>query len=225
MKSKVLQLHFKKGKNGEHTHTHAHERCSTWRRWGVFNNWVAFQGAELLLPVTSLSSYPAVSPHKLCKLHFRVFGQHFRVRHKPELLSYQYLAEIVRAYAAWFKLISPVRFGYIRPGHAAEEGRRLWAAGRRETEQETAGGEVEAAAVDGMEDTGEMRAKMVSSDSAYSSSAVDTDTEDRHTLTAVTVPYNQDITHKVRTEVNLRREYRTISHKSLRWQLLAAFPL
>lgn len=187
----------------------------------MFNNWVAFQGAELLLPVTSLSSYPAVSSHKLCKLHFRVFGQHFRVPHKPELLSHQYLAQIVRAYAAWFKLISPVRFGYIRPGHAAEEGRRLWAAGRGETEQETAGGEVEAAAVDGMEDTGEMRVKLVSSDSAYGSSAVDTDTEDGHTPTAVTVPYNQDITHKVRTEVNLRREYRTISHNSLRWQLLA----
>ncbi|XP_075879864.1 ras-related protein Rab-37 isoform X1 [Nelusetta ayraudi] len=47
-----------------------------------------------------------------------------------------------------------------------------------------------------MEDTGEMRAKLVSSDSAYGSSAVDTDTEDGHTPTAVTVPYNQDITHK-----------------------------
>lgn len=76
------------------------------------------------------------------------------------------------------------------------------------------GGEVEAAAVDGMEDMGEMRAGLVSSDSAYGSSAVDTDTEDGHTPTAVTVPYNQDITHKVRTEVNLRRQCRTIYHNS-----------
>lgn len=64
-----------------------------------------------------------------------------------------------------------------------------------------------------MEETGEVRAKLVSSDSAYGSSAVDTDTEDGHTPTAVTVPYNQDITHKVRNERTC--EYRTVSHKSL----------
>lgn len=49
----------------------------------------------------------------------------------------------------------------------------------------------------GMEETGEVvRAKLVSSDSAYDDSAVDTDTEDGHTPTAVT--YNHEITHKVR---------------------------
>lgn len=81
--------------------------------------------------------------------------------------------------------------------------------GRRVAEQETAGEKVEAAAVearkaDGMEDAREVRAKVASSDSAYGSSAVDTDTEDGHTPTAVTVPYNQDITHKVRNEPTVR---------------------
>lgn len=53
-----------------------------------------------------------------------------------------------------------------------------------------------------MEDMGEARAKLVSSDSAYGSSAVDTDTEDGHPppTDTVSVPYNQDLTHKVRTE-------------------------
>ena len=36
---------------------------------------------------------------------------------------------------------------------------------------------------------------MVSSDSAYGSSVVDTDTEDGHTPT--TFPYNEDLVHKV----------------------------
>lgn len=50
-------------------------------------------------------------------------------------------------------------------------------------------------------DRGEARVKLVSSDSAYGSSAADTDTEDAHTPTAITVPYNQDITHKVSSEL------------------------
>lgn len=67
----------------------------------------------------------------------------------------------------------------------------------------------------GMEETGEVaRAKLVSSDSAYGDSAVDTDTEDGHTPSAVTVPYNQEITHKVRNEP-VWREYPTAAHKSL----------
>lgn len=51
------------------------------------------------------------------------------------------------------------------------------------------------------EDRGETRMKLVSSDSAYGSSAADTDTEDAHTPTAITVPYNQEITHKVSSEL------------------------
>ncbi|XP_051243499.1 ras-related protein Rab-37 isoform X2 [Dicentrarchus labrax] len=51
-----------------------------------------------------------------------------------------------------------------------------------------------------MEDTRESprreELKLVSSDSAYGSSAVDTDTEDGQTPTANTFPYNEDITHK-----------------------------
>lgn len=39
--------------------------------------------------------------------------------------------------------------------------------------------------------------KLVSSDSAYGSSAVDTDTEDGLTPTSNTFPYNEDLTHKV----------------------------
>ncbi|KAF1379315.1 hypothetical protein PFLUV_G00174810 [Perca fluviatilis] len=51
-----------------------------------------------------------------------------------------------------------------------------------------------------MEDTCETQkqeeAKLVSSDSAYGSSAVDTDTEDGQTPTSNTFPYNEDLTHK-----------------------------
>lgn len=51
-----------------------------------------------------------------------------------------------------------------------------------------------------MEDIcGAQRQEMVSSDSAYGSSAVDTDTEDGQTPTANTFPYNEDLTHKVIT--------------------------
>ncbi|KAM8723793.1 uncharacterized protein AB9X84_003687 [Acanthopagrus schlegelii] len=42
----------------------------------------------------------------------------------------------------------------------------------------------------------EEEVRLVSSDSAYGSSAMDTDTEDGQTPTDTTWPYNEDITHK-----------------------------
>lgn len=47
------------------------------------------------------------------------------------------------------------------------------------------------------EEEEEEEVRLVSSDSAYGSSAVDTDTEDGQTPTDTTWPYNEDITHKV----------------------------
>lgn len=56
----------------------------------------------------------------------------------------------------------------------------------------------EHATSDRMEDTGEaQKPRVVSSDSAYGSSVVDTDTEDGETSTDSSFPYNEDITHKV----------------------------
>ncbi|XP_036944520.1 ras-related protein Rab-26 [Acanthopagrus latus] len=46
------------------------------------------------------------------------------------------------------------------------------------------------------EEEEEEEVRLVSSDSAYGSSAVDTDTEDGQTPTDTTWPYNEDITHK-----------------------------
>lgn len=43
------------------------------------------------------------------------------------------------------------------------------------------------------------RQEMVSPDSAYGSCTVDTDTEDGHTPTDSSFPYNEDLTHKVST--------------------------
>ena len=77
-----------------------------------------------------------------------------------------------------------------------------------------------------MEDTREARrqeeeeeeeeVRLVSSDSAYGSSAVDTDTEDGQTPTDTTWPYNEDITHKVSNELcttsNEIRRYHVILH-------------
>lgn len=63
------------------------------------------------------------------------------------------------------------------------------------------------------EDRGETRMKLVSSDSAYGSSTADTDTEDAHTPTAITVPYNQDITHKVSSELICICPTAIITHK------------
>lgn len=48
-----------------------------------------------------------------------------------------------------------------------------------------------------MDDTGEAQGKLVSFDSAYGSSAGDTDTEDGQTPN--TFPYNEDMTDKVIT--------------------------
>lgn len=47
----------------------------------------------------------------------------------------------------------------------------------------------------------EEEVRLVSSDSAYGSSAMDTDTEDGQTPTDTTWPYNEDITHKVSNDL------------------------
>nr|XP_033946003.1 ras-related protein Rab-26-like [Pseudochaenichthys georgianus] len=49
---------------------------------------------------------------------------------------------------------------------------------------------------DGCETQRQEERTLVSSDSAYGSSAVDTDTEDGQTSTSNPFPYNEDLTHK-----------------------------
>ncbi|KAJ4931712.1 hypothetical protein JOQ06_010152 [Pogonophryne albipinna] len=49
---------------------------------------------------------------------------------------------------------------------------------------------------DGCETQRQEERTLVSSDSAYGSSAVDTDTEDGQTPTSNPFPYNEDLTHK-----------------------------